>query len=162
MKKNRKGGFRHPEQNTSKGITYLSDLQVFGNEITDDENQQAENESRDSKACFRESLTVSKREIYDKGTPKSILGKDLTAFQGNIIFSLQKCPKTVRDLAREFSLDPSSIRQFLKRLIRQGIVSRVWRAYDLSSDREAYYYSSDTDMIEFSRARKEAGNGRLH
>ena len=156
MRRKQKGSRSHPEQNTSKGITYLSDLQVFGNEITDDENQQAENESRDSKACFRESLTVSKREIYDKGTPKSILGKSLSHFSMQIIFSLLKCPKTVRDLASEFSLDPSSIRQFLKRLIRHGIVSRVWRAYDLSSDREAYYYSSDPEVIEFSRARKEA------
>lgn len=163
MKRRKKGSRSHPEQNTSKGKVYLPNLQTFGNEITDEENQHEETEAGTQKECFRDALTISKRETYDEiGTSKSMLTMSLSHFSMQIIFSLLKCPKTVRDLASEFSLDTSSIRQFLKRLIRHGIVSRVWRAYELGSDREAYYYSSDPEVIEFSRARKEVGDDRLY
>jgi hypothetical protein len=156
MRRKQKGSRSHPTTG-NKGKLYLSDLQIFGAEKTDEENPHAGNKAGTPKECLTDALTISKRETYDEiGTPKSILGKNLPAFQWNIIFSMLKCPKTVRDLASEFSLDTSSIRQFLKRLIRHGIVSRVWRAYELGSDREACYYSSDPDVIEFCKVRKEA------
>lgn len=157
MTKNRKGShYSHPTSK-SKGKTYLSDIQLFGNETTDEENPHAGKAVGTQKECFRDALTISKRETYDEiGTPKSMLTMSLSHFSMQMIFTLLKCPKTVRDLASEFSLDTSSIRQFLKRLIRHGIVSRVWRAYELGSDREACYYSSDPDVIEFCKARKEA------
>ena len=157
MTKNRKGShYSHPTSK-SKGKTYLSDLQIFGAEKTDEENPHAGNKAGTPKECLTDAPTISKRETYDEiGTPKSILTMSLSHFSMQMIFTLLKCPKTVRDLASEFSLDTSSIRQFLKRLIRHGIVSRVWRAYELGSDREACYYSSDPDVIEFCKARKEA------
>ena len=157
MKRKQKGSrHSHPTNTGNKDIVYLPNLQTFGNETTDEENPHVGKAVGTQKACFRESLTVSKREIYDKGTPKSILTMSLSHFSMQMVFTLQKSPKTIRDLASEFSLDTSSIRQFLKRLIRHGIVSRVWRAYELGSDREACYYSSDPDVIEFCKARKEA------
>ena len=158
MKRKQKGSrHSHPTNTGNKDIVYLPNLQTFGNETTDEANQHEETEAGTQKECFRDALTISKRETYDEiGTPKSILTMSLSHFSMQMIFYLQKSPRTVRDLASEFSLDTSSIRQFLKRLIRHGIVSRVWRAYELGSDREACYYSSDPDVIEFCKARKEA------
>jgi len=155
MTKNRKGShYSHPTSK-SKGKTYLSDIQLFGNETTDEENPHAGKAVGTQKECFRDALTISKRNFGNRYW-ESMLTMSLSHFSMQMIFSLLKCPKTVRDLASEFSLDTSSIRQFLKRLIRHGIVSRVWRAYELGSDREACYYSSDPDVIEFCKARKEA------
>ena len=160
MKKNRKGGFRHPEQNTSKGKVYLPNLQTFGNEITDEENQHEETEAGTQKECFRDALTISKRETYDEiGTPKSILGKSLSHFDRNIILSLQKESKTVRQLREEFSIDPATIRRTLRRLIRHGFAAKVWHGKDTKTNRETPYYSSDPETVRFCQIRKEVQHG---
>jgi hypothetical protein len=163
MLKKKKGGFRHPTNTGNKGIVYLSDLQIFGAETTDEENPHVGKMVGDGKACLTDALTISKRETYDEiGTPKSMLGKNLPAFQWNIIFSLQKESKTVRQLSEEFSIDPATIRETLRRLIRYGFVAEVWRGKDTRTNKEATYYSSDMETVRFCQLRKGVSNDRLY
>ena len=158
MTKNRKGShYSHPTSK-SKGKTYLSDLQIFGAEKTDEANPQIGNEGRGPKACFEEALTISKRNFGNRYW-ESMLGKNLPAFQWNIIFSMQKEAKTVRQLSEEFSIDPATIRRTLRRLIRHGFAAKVWHGKDTKTNRETPYYSSDPETVRFCQIRKEVQHG---
>ena len=159
MRRKQKGSRSHPTTG-NKGKLYLSDLQIFGAEKTDEENQHEETEAGTQKECFRDALTISKRETYDEiGTPKSILGKSLSHFDRNIILSLQKESKTVRQLREEFSIDPATIRRTLRRLIRHGFAAKVWHGKDTKTNRETPYYSSDPETVRFCQIRKEVQHG---
>ena len=164
MKRKQKGSrHSHPTNTGNKDIVYLPNLQTFGNETTDEANQHEETEAGTQKECLTDALTISKRETYDEiGTPKSILGKNLPAFQWNIIFSLQKESKTVRQLREEFSIDPATIRETLRRLIRYGFVAEVWRGKDTRTNKEATYYSSDMETVRFCQLRKGVSTDRLY
>ena len=160
--KRKKGSRSHPTTG-NKGKLYLSDLQIFGAEKTDEENPHAGNKAGTQKECFRDALTISKRETYDEiGTSKSILGKSLSHFDRNIILSLQKESKTVRQLREEFSIDPATIRRTLRRLIRHGFATKVWRGKDTRTNKEATYYSSDMETVRFCQLRKGVSNDRLY
>jgi len=159
MRRKQKGSRSHPTTG-NKGKLYLSDLQIFGAEKTDEENPHAGNKAGTPKECLTDAPTISKRETYDEiGTPKSMLGKNLPAFQWNIIFSLQKESKTVRQLREEFSIDPATIRRTLRRLIRHGFAAKVWHGKDTKTNRETPYYSSDPETVRFCQIRKEVQHG---
>jgi predicted transcriptional regulator len=91
-----------------------------------------------------------------------MLGKSLSHFDRNIILSLQKESKTVRQLREEFSIDPATIRRTLRRLIRHGFAAKVWHGKDTKTNRETPYYSSDLETVRFCQLRKEASNDRLY
>ena len=159
MRRKQKGSRSHPTTG-NKGKLYLSDLQIFGAEKTDEENPHAGNKAGTPKECLTDAPTISKRETYDEiGTPKSILGKSLSHFDRNIILSLQKESKTVRQLSEEFSIDPATIRETLRRLIRHGFAAKVWHGKDTKTNRETPYYSSDPETVRFCQIRKEVQHG---
>ena len=159
MRRKQKGSRSHPTTG-NKGKLYLSDLQIFGAEKTDEENPHAGNKAGTPKECLTDAPTISKRETYDEiGTPKSILGKSLSHFDRNIILSLQKESKTVRQLSEEFSIDPATIRETLRRLIRYGFAAKVWHGKDTKTNRETPYYSSDPETVRFCQIRKEVQHG---
>ena len=159
MRRKQKGSRSHPTTG-NKGKLYLSDLQIFGAEKTDEENPHAGNKAGTPKECLTDALTISKRETYDEiGTSKSMLTMSLSHFDRNIILSLQKESKTVRQLREEFSIDPATIRRTLRRLIRHGFAAKVWHGKDTKTNRETPYYSSDPETVRFCQIRKEASNG---
>ena len=73
MRRKQKGSRSHPTTG-NKGKLYLSDLQIFGAEKTDEENPHVGKMVGDGKACLTDALTISKRNFGNRYW-ESMLGK---------------------------------------------------------------------------------------